>query len=270
MTVGWDMRLYHREPRTAQTGPPTRPRGGRANVPPRAQRHLASVRLGATRAVRDPDRRRTSRAIGGPPAPRATRRRGSNHAQPRRWGRRCRASRGATSSGGGGPGPGAGSPPDDCERATQAQTGLADVTPTFSGGTDTTPGSSRQPRGHHHTQTETPEPLEPHRRPDPPRSPTVSPALPAYLRVASNSSPHSAQHLIPAYLICLTPTPCRRPASGHSSFPPGLARPGFTWTVEEGESGAKRRTPLPPKPRREAKETPEGGAAACCAQGRNP
>jgi hypothetical protein len=35
-------------------------------------------------------------------------------------------------------------------------------------------------------------------------------------------------------------------------------------------AGAKRRTPLPPKPRREAKETPGGGAAACCAQGRNP
>jgi hypothetical protein len=35
-------------------------------------------------------------------------------------------------------------------------------------------------------------------------------------------------------------------------------------------TGSERRTPLPRKPRREAKETPEGGAAARCAQGRNP
>jgi hypothetical protein len=43
-------------------------------------------------------------------------------------------------------------------------------------------------------------------------------------------------------------TTCRRPASRHPCFPPGLANPGFTWTVEEGESGAKRRTPLPQSP----------------------
>jgi hypothetical protein len=39
------------------------------------------------------------------------------------------------------------------------------------------------------------------------------------------------------------------------------------WLVAFAGSGGP---PFLAKPRREAKETPEGGAAACCAQGRNP
>jgi|SRR5215218_3500392 len=41
---------------------------------------------------------------------------------------------------------------------------------------------------------------------------------------------------------------------------PAWAGPSrFTWQVEEADSGAKRRSPLPRKPRRRAKETPEAG-----------
>src|SRR5215210_4484074 len=46
------------------------------------------------------------------------------------------------------------------------------------------------------------------------------------------------------------------PAHQH---PPGQTRTTFTWHVEEGGSGAKRRTPLPAKPRREAQNGPGAG-----------
>ena len=119
---------------------------------------------------------------------------------------------------------------------------------------------------------ETTEPLDPtdtRARIPAAASPTDCPTPPASTRVDATISISALEPLHDS------PTRsswsrCRRPAPRHSSVPPGLARPGFTWTVEEGESGAKRRTPLPPKPRREANETPDGGAAACCAQGRTP
>jgi hypothetical protein len=97
-----------------------------------------------------------------------------------------------------------------------------------------------------------------------PSSPDPPPAPPRRLDGPPTGSPRPHS---PPVFCCLGPMPPPHPGL------PAPARPDpprFTWTVEEGESGAKRRTPLPPKPRREAKETPVGGAAACCAQGRNP
>jgi hypothetical protein len=109
----------------------------------------------------------------------------------------------------------------------------------------------------------TTQPLEPSPTPDPtsavrttPQRPSPRPTTSSPRRLdgppTGSRSPQS-----PPVLCCLGPD-CRRPAPAHP-LPPGLSHPGFTWTVEEGESGAERRTPLPPKPRREAKETPEAG-----------
>jgi len=62
---------------------------------------------------------------------------------------------------------------------------------------------------------------------------------------------------------------CRRPAARQCTL--RLGWPVQIYLARRGRgSGAKRRTPFLAKPRREAKETPGGGAAACCAQGRNP
>jgi hypothetical protein len=131
-----------------------------------------------------------------------------------------------------------------------------------------------QTRRSQHQQTAAPSPAHPSRDtrpPDaqtPPRSrPTTS--LPRLIWIPSRPPRESSPRLtrIPAYLPCPDPLPPprRRPTSARLSLPAP-----FTWQVEEGGSGAKRRTPLPPKPRREAKETPRGGAVACCAYGRNP
>jgi hypothetical protein len=124
-------------------------------------------------------------------------------------------------------------------------------------------------------QAETPEPLEPHRRPDPATpaaAPTtrLSPALPAFPSRRLDCSPPRLTHLIAAYLICLTPIPLPPPRLRPLQLPAWAGPSRFTWQVEEGGSGAKRRTPLSRKPRRVAKETPSGGAAACCAHGGNP
>ena len=59
----------------------------------------------------------------------------------------------------------------------------------------------------------------------------------------------------PRSLPSRLPPPRLRP----STITPGLACPVFVWQVEEGGSSAKRWTPLPRKPRREAKSGPEAG-----------
>jgi hypothetical protein len=70
----------------------------------------------------------------------------------------------------------------------------------------------------------------------------------------------------------ITPAParCRRPAPGPPA--PAWADPHHIYLARRGRGGPARSggPPLPPKPRRDAKETPRGGAAARCAQGRNP
>jgi hypothetical protein len=104
-------------------------------------------------------------------------------------------------------------------------------------------------------------------RPDPPpprqqnrsthRHPTCSPAAASPTRYPAPRSglpacrPHGPNPQLSNLLHdspnCTSCSRYRRPALGQPSFTPGLARPGFTWQVEEGESGAKRRTPLPPR-----------------------
>ena len=96
-------------------------------------------------------------------------------------------------------------------------------------------------------------------------SPTASP-LPRYLTFTTSTAfprdrpltafPVSYSSL--AHPHARPPPACRRPASG----PPAtcLGCPArFIWQVEEGGSSAKRWTPLPRKPRREAKSGPEAG-----------
>ena len=122
----------------------------------------------------------------------------------------------------------------DERRGIRARAAARTQQPAAADSTTTTP----KPRRQNWSSPPTP--------PTPPRSHySSSPALPAFLlRRPEQLTPTPLTHLIP-HLPNPDP-PCRRPAPRHSSFPPGLARPGFTWTVEEGESGAKRRTPLPP------------------------
>jgi hypothetical protein len=229
--VGWDMHLYHREPGTSQTGPPTRPRAGRADAPPRA----LSVILRAW-GSEQPERCRTRRV--------------------RRAGR---------------PGAGRGVAARLPGRDPRARIGLRTSTPTFSGGTDTTTGSSRQPCNHHaHPKPRPQKHLSPP-TPRPRHAPTtVFPAPPAYL-------PRRLEQLTPLAL-----TPHRRlpdlPTPIPAAAPPPAtqaSRMGWPVQVLPGRSrkGSPARSgglPFLPKPRREAKETPKGGAAACCAQGRNP
>ena len=78
-----------------------------------------------------------------------------------------------------------------------------------------------------------PHPLTP---PPPPASPRVDPTVP------NLSSRTPARHTDTLFLLPLPPPRPRPPKR------PAWAGPSrFTWQVEEGESGAKRRTPLPPK-----------------------
>jgi hypothetical protein len=133
----------------------------------------------------------------------------------------------------------------------------------------------------HTHRAETPEPLEP---PPTPRSPPLllplprprsyylSPALApaASPRVVSTVHPLGSPTSSTTHPICLPCTRCRRPASGPSSIPPGLAQPGLPGRSRKGGPARSGGPPFLAKPRRKAKETPEGGAAACCAQGRNP
>jgi hypothetical protein len=108
------------------------------------------------------------------------------------------------------------------------------------------------------TRLPPPAPLLPTpRRPNPP-PPSASPR---WLIHRSHNTHQPTHHTAPA------PLPPPRPRTTS----PRLGWPAQVYLAGRGRgSGAKRRTPFLAKPRREAKETPEGGAAACCAQGRNP
>jgi hypothetical protein len=90
--------------------------------------------------------------------------------------------------------------------------------------------------------------------PTPDSSPALSPppsASPRWSTHRSQIRHQSTHHNRPCPVAAAPP-----PAHQH---PPGQTRTTFTWHVEEGGSGAKRRTPLPPKPRREAKERSGAG-----------
>jgi hypothetical protein len=98
-------------------------------------------------------------------------------------------------------------------------------------------------------QAETPEPLEPHRRPDPATpaaAPTtrLSPALPAFPSRRLDCSPPRLTHLVPARLICLTPIPLPPPRLRPLQLPAWAGPSRFTWQVEEG--GVRRKAADPP------------------------
>jgi hypothetical protein len=108
----------------------------------------------------------------------------------------------------------------------------------------------------------------PNRRPDPATLPSNYSSLPptCLLSRRLDSSPRSAHPPRPAYLIPVAPIP---PAAAPPEATPAsrLGWPVQVYLDRRGRgSGAKRRTPFLQEPMREAKETPEGGAAACCAQ----
>ncbi len=93
-----------------------------------------------------------------------------------------------------------------------------------------------------------PEPLEPKRRRDPATAPTTRLARPNPPCLASPRQSPASSH---------PPHPCPSDLPGPILLPPPRLRPlqlpawaspsRFTGTVEEGGSGAKRRTPLPPR-----------------------
>jgi hypothetical protein len=130
------------------------------------------------------------------------------------------------------------------------------VTQPGSGGTTTRPPAAPTTRASH-----TPEPnnrtaraptdARPRLRASPHLPPLPRPSHHPTLVVASsspNGSPEPDQSirlLLPGIPIAAAPPPALK-------HPPGLTRPGFTWTVEEG-GPARSGGPLPPKPRREAK-----------------
>ena len=93
-------------------------------------------------------------------------------------------------------------------------------------------------------------------RPRNPAPPATSP---------SRSSPTSRRDPPDCLLLVLPPAhPHARPLLLAAAPPPALplhawAAPRFIWQVEEGGSSAKRWTPLPRKPRRDAKSGPEAG-----------
>ena len=96
------------------------------------------------------------------------------------------------------------------------------------------------------------------RRPPRPRDPlpATSPSRPPRLPRATDPDPLPCL-LLPSHPDARPLPACRRPASG----PPlhAWAAPRFIWQVEEGGSSAKRWTPLPRKPSRDAKSGPEAG-----------
>jgi hypothetical protein len=73
--------------------------------------------------------------------------------------------------------------------------------------------------------------------PDPAVRPVPIPNPPAPGPPASSASPRRFTHRLSQHPLIhsphATPARCRRPPPTHQ-HPPGLARPGFTWTVEEG------------------------------------
>jgi hypothetical protein len=120
--------------------------------------------------------------------------------------------------------------------------------PSSSGGPDTTTGSSRQPRHHQtHPRAETPEPLEPQPTPRPRHRShhSSSPALPAFLtRRLEQLTPPRLTHLIPAYLICLTPTHLAA-APPHATQASRLGYPGHIYLASRGR-GVRRSAADPP------------------------
>ena len=90
--------------------------------------------------------------------------------------------------------------------------------------------------------------------PTPDSSPALSPPPSASPRWSTHPSQirHQPTASRPPLPVAAAPPPAHQ-------HPPGQTRTTFTWHVEEGGSGAKRRTPLPPKPRREAKNRPGAG-----------
>ena len=88
-------------------------------------------------------------------------------------------------------------------------------------------------------------------------TPPASPNDHDLLAFPARATPTASCLLLLAHPHAQPPAACRRPASG----PPAscLGCPACSWQVEEGESSAKRWTPLPRKPRREAESGPEAG-----------
>ena len=76
--------------------------------------------------------------------------------------------------------------------------------------------------------------------------------LPARLTLTASPSYSSLAHLMLDNLLLAAAPPPALPL-------PAWAAPRFIWQVEEGGSSAKRWTPLPRKPRRDAKSGPEAG-----------
>jgi hypothetical protein len=131
-----------------------------------------------------------------------------------------------------------------------------------------------------HQQTAAPSPPTPQSRDTrTARAPTDAPTRHAPLPLLVSSTPTrlASRRLDSSPASAHLPHPC--PSDLPGPIPPAAAPPEATpasrlgWPVQvyldsRGRgSGAKRRTPFLRDPRREAKETPEGGAAACCAQG---
>jgi hypothetical protein len=140
------------------------------------------------------------------------------------------------------------------------------------------PRSSTQPRRHHPgLLAETPEPLEPPPTPDPPPSPASTATSPP--GSSSQLRPRVASGFTPSRLLDTHLLVPHRPAPPSLAAAPPEAPPAprLGWPVQvlpgRSRKGGPARSGGPPflaKARREAKETPDGGAAACCAQGRNP
>jgi hypothetical protein len=118
------------------------------------------------------------------------------------------------------------------------------------------------------------QPLEPSRRPTrpPPFAPPPTPSIPTHY--ALSASPRRPTHWLPDLLprhpssAALDPIAAAPPPA--HPLPPGLTHPGLPGRSRKGGPARSGGPPFFPQPRREAKETPGGGAAACCAQGRNP
>jgi hypothetical protein len=171
----------------------------------------------------------------------------------------------------------AGAPRPPACRASQAPSMHRRAALSYGGGIATTPAAA-------HSHAAPPRPTRDTRTarvpstPDPAPSPTTT-ATPTSPPPRPRNSPSCRLDGSPPSPLGHSP-PCRSSPLPRLRLPPPRLRPPpasrlagpsrFTWQVEEGGSGAKRRTPLPRKPRRDAKETPSGGAAACCAHGRNP
>jgi hypothetical protein len=166
--------------------------------------------------------------------------------------------------------------PGACRPRARRRAGARPGPPT---GRDLVPGVRRRGRGRA-------APLPRHTSPNP-QSTTVNPQAENTRPARASTAAHPTAPPAPPYLILrLNPPPpprTPRPPTSDSPItclkirfllcpwtrlPPPRLRPSasrlgwparFTWQVEEGGSGAERRTPLRRKPRRDAKETPAAG-----------